>query len=147
MIDPNLQSKWELAVILIRRRRPILIPKDAPFFEHSGERFEDVGLGQHNGFYDFLRTRTGAVIGVRYLPTIEVASLLRPSPEDIGFKYVSDGKLQTLLITWSSEVDFDANTSSDQYFGNNILYHANHSRTLALGFALDPLSPPELASL
>ena len=53
--------KTTIAVILGSSPRVSAIAKNASAFDISGDRFEDVGLGVHNGFYDFLRNRAGAV--------------------------------------------------------------------------------------
>ena len=60
-----------IAVILEAWPRIHTISKGATDFDFSGDRFVDVGLGLHNGFYDFLRSRSGAILGLRYLPDPE----------------------------------------------------------------------------
>ena len=145
-----LEPEWDLAVVLTTPPRPIVIPRSALSFDVLGQHFEDSGLGghnAHNGFYDFLRTQTGAVIGVRFTPDADASLALEAVPEGQGFRRVVEGKLTALLITWAPGEDFDPELSMDQYFGNNVIYRAAASGTLAIGFAVDPLSLEEIASL
>jgi hypothetical protein len=146
MSKPILKPGSQIAVVLSPRPKPISIPTNAAFFDFAGERFEDTGLAQHNGFYDFLRARSGAIIGVRYEPFGDAALVLKTVPETEGLKYHAGGKLGELILIWGPGKEFDPDTSVDQYFGNNIIYRGKPSGTLAVGFAIDPLSPQEVIS-
>jgi hypothetical protein len=146
-MNDSLKSEWEIAVVLAQQPKPVLIPKSARFFDALGHHFEDAGLGEHNGFYDFLRSRTGAIIGVRYLPSTDAAQTLKRVPEGKGIIHVRDGRLRALQIVWGRDEDIDPYSVADQSFGNNLIYRAHHSGTFAIGFAVDPLSSREVESL
>jgi hypothetical protein len=136
----------EVAVILDAWPRIHTISKGAAGFDFAGDYFQDVGLGIHNGFYDFLRSRNGTILGLRYLPDPEAEVLLAGVPVDGGLRFASDGGLRVLLIFLGEEQDFDPETSSDQYFGDNAIYRGKNSGTLAIAFAIDLLSPAERTS-
>jgi len=140
------ETKTTIAVILDSRPRVFAIAKNTPAFDVSGDHFEDVGLGFHNGFYDFLRDRAGSVIGLRYLPSSDAEDILKEVSETEGLRLARDGQHLEVVILCGREQDFDPETSSDQYFGDNTIYRSRVSGRLAIGFALDSLSPPEIAS-
>lgn len=79
-MNEDAKSESAIAVILDAPPQIHLIPKDAAGFEFSGEHFEDVGLGMHNGFYDFLRSRTGRILGLRFSPDSDAEALLTGLP-------------------------------------------------------------------
>ena len=135
-----------IAVILDSPPLVVTIAKEQAAFDAEGVHYEDVGLGYHNGFYDFLRSRSGTIIGLRYLPDPDAENLLKNVFESENLRFAQDGQLRVLLIFWGQDQDFDPATSSDQYFGDNVIYQAKGSGKLAIGFAIDPLSPLERAS-
>jgi hypothetical protein len=147
MSNLTLQDDWEIAVVL--NPRPLVIPiqKDAVTFDVLGDHFEDVGLGYHNGFYDFLRSRTGAVIGTRFLPCADAEVALKAVAESEGISRAKDGKLPLLLIFWGPHRDFDPEAPCDQSFGNNYIYRSKQSGKLAIGFSIDVLTPEERVSV
>jgi hypothetical protein len=146
MASPT-ESEFVIAITLDAPPRIHSIPKGAAEFHFSGDRFVDVGLGPHNGFYDFLRSRGGEILGVRYLPSPDAEVLLTVVPEHGGLRFANDGQVRVLLIFWGENRDFDPETSSDQYFGDNAVYRGEDSGKLAIAFAVDLLSPVERASL
>jgi|GEM_PF-1890863 len=140
------EIKTTIAVILGSSPRVSAIAKNASAFDISGDRFEDVGLGVHNGFYDFLRNRAGAVIGLRYLPSGDAEDILKGISETEGLSLAREGRQLAVLVFCGREQDFDPKTSSDLYFGDNAVYRSKASGKLAIGFALDSLSLQEVAS-
>jgi len=135
-----------IVVILDAMPQILVIPKGAAEFEFSGDRFEDVGLGLHNGFYDFLRSPSGEILGLRYLPSPDAEDLLNGVPVGGCLRFTNDGQMRVLLIFWGREQNFDPETSSDQYFGDNAIYRGENSGKLAVAFAVDLLSSAERAS-
>jgi hypothetical protein len=123
-----------------------VVPKEAASFDFSGDQYDDVGLGIHNGFYDFLRSPSGVILGVRYLPSPDAEGLLTEVPTGGFLRFANDGQMRVLLIFWGEEQDFDSETSSDQYFGDNAIYRGKESGRLAIAFAIDVLSSAERAS-
>ena len=125
----------------------ILIPEEAASFEFKGEHFKDTGRGHHNGFYDYLRDLSGAVVGLRYLPSSDAEDILFKIPKTKALKVAMDGTVRVLLIFWGQGQDFDPETSCDQYFGNNFIFQAERSGKLALGFGINALLPSEKISI
>ena len=146
MTAQSVELESVIAVILDARPQIHVVPKGAANFEFSGDHYEDVGLGVHNGFYDFLRSRSGAILGVRYLPSPDAEVVLSGVSQGDGLRFANDGQMRVLLIFWGDEQDFDPETSSDQYFGDNAVYRGKDSGKLAIAFAIDVLSSAERAS-
>ena len=82
------------------------------------EVFRDAGLGDWLGFYDWLRTKSGEVIGVRLWidePSEQVRTLSRCAG-------VVTGELGSpLVIHLSNARDVEDHLSDDQDFGSNML--------------------------
>jgi hypothetical protein len=141
--------KIDSMIVVILGPRPLIryIPKGTTAFELDDDHFEDVGLGYHNGFYDFLRSRTGAIIGLRLSPPADAERLLAEVTEGKYLRFTREGYQQVLSMFWGHEQDFDSETSSDQYFGDNTIYRAKRTGRLAVSFGVDLLSSAEKASL
>ena len=103
----SMEHESVVAVILESRPHLHVIPKGAAHFDCSTDHFEDVGLGSHNGFYDFLRSRSGAVLGLRYLPSPDAEVVLAGVSGDGGLRFSDDGQMRVLLIFWGEDRDFD----------------------------------------
>ena len=99
--------------------------------ELNGLRFEDSGLGDWLGFYDWLRTTSGNVIGVR-LWLDEWNSHVDALGMCMNVS-VPDGKKQ-VLVHFGAERDFEPAASDDQDFGANRLF-------IGEGYALTFNSP------
>lgn len=141
-------TELESAIVVVLDARPQIhvVSKGVASFDLSGDHYEDVGLGSHNGFYDFLRSPSGAILGIRYLPSPDAEGVLAGLSEGSGLRFANDGELRVLLIFWTQEQGFDPETSSDQYFGDNAVYRGRDSGKLAIAFSIDLLSAPERAS-
>lgn len=143
MNNSEFQAGWQIAVILGPKPQIISIPKDAFTFDFHGDHFEDVGLGYDNGFYDFLRNRTGAINGIRYFPSSDADEVLKEVAEGGDMMRSTEGNSPALQIFWESDHNFQPDASCDQYFGNNFIYRSKHLGKLAIGFAVDVLTPLE----
>ncbi|MDH4426297.1 MAG: hypothetical protein QE495_07580 [Acidovorax sp.] len=91
--------------------------------------FTDSGAGDWLGFYDWLRSTSGDVIGVR-LWTDEVNDRIRSLGRYEGV--VADDSCSPLLIYFGAEREFDDVQSCDQDFGSNMLLVSSNG--LALTF-------------
>jgi len=49
-------------------------------------------------------------------------ALLARVPEEGGLRFVTFGQMRAILMFWEEEQDFDPETSSDLYFGDNAIY-------------------------
>jgi hypothetical protein len=146
MLDSDHQS---VAVAVLDAHPSVhFVPKGGAAFDLGEDRYQDAGLGYHNGFYDFLRSRTGLIIGVRLMPTPDAEALLTKEISPTEFlHFAPDGQLRVLLIFWAGTQAFDPEISSDQCFGDNTLYRGERSGRLAITFGIDLLPPKEKTSL
>jgi len=147
MNNGRLEKDWELAVVLSTQPRILRIQKDAQSFDLRGDHFQDVGFGYHNGFYDFLRSQAGTIIGIRYFPAAQADAMLQGVAEGEHIIRMRVEKMTALLVFWGADRHFNPEFPSDQYFGNNFIYLSNKSGRLAVGFGIDILAPDERASL
>lgn len=79
----------------------------------GGIEYEDSGLGDFIGFYDYLRNSAGNILGVRFLPF-----------EDCGFS-----ETEINLIA-SPDENVDESKSDDQLFTDNKLYKSRNGSIL-----------------
>jgi len=105
--------------------------------------YQDVGQGDWTGFYDFLRTQEGDIIGIRYAPLVDDPSLLG----DVGNKsYARVLPNAAFELFFSGERSFVPEMSTDQDFGDNMVLRSTLGE-YALTFGLDDLEPRERAQL
>jgi len=138
--------EFVIAVVLDPLPKVLVIPKEASAFDILVDHFEDVGLGVLNGFYDFLRSGGGAIVGIRYLPYPDAEFVLNEVPQGGGLRVANEGSEGMLLIFWGDDQTFDPSTSADQYFGDNTVYRSKYTGKLALSFGVDTLTATERAS-
>jgi hypothetical protein len=105
--------------------------------------YQDVGQGDWTGFYDFLRTSEGAIIGIRFSPLLDEAGLLGDLK---GKSYVRVLQNGTFELFFSAERSFTPELSADQDFGDNMVLRSA-SGEYALTFGLDGLKASEQAQL
>ncbi len=82
-------------------------------------RFVDAGLGDWLGFYDWLRSSDGAVIGVR-LWLDEPNGHITDIERCLGVQWSPDSR--SLRVFFTSEIQFSESLSDDQDFGGNRLF-------------------------
>src|SRR5947208_10883942 len=75
--------------------------------------FVDLLLGDWTGFYDWLRTDGGAIVGVRYWPFEKTEFLLRTVARRSGIVEDTRG---ALLVFFGGEREFNEELSDDQAF-------------------------------
>ncbi|MBW8847785.1 MAG: ubiquinone/menaquinone biosynthesis methyltransferase [Burkholderiales bacterium] len=113
-----------VAVILDRDRPPAIhaldhVPERA--LQLDDEEFNDAGLGDFIGFYDWLRSREGRVIGVCLWPLLDEKSAdLQAFDQCANVESAHDGA--QLSIYFGDERIFDLAESGDQDFGDNRLF-------------------------
>ena len=116
------------------------LPEDG--FDLDGEWYCDLGYGDWSGFYDWLRSSEGSVLGVRYWPDIWnlVNTLSR-------FQYVERSRTGSYCeIFFSSRRDFDRKRSADQAFIYDKLFRSD-SGVYAIAFELSELADSQVARL
>lgn len=141
----NLRTTPELFLI------DSLLPQQFKIFD---EQYTDLKFGDFNGFYDWLRVKSGKIIGIRFKPFDE-SELIAEYTHHLPYCRLNySGKnLESLEIYFSKERDFDFEISNDAYFGGNNLY-VTENQTLAIIFDIERrenpyagLSEAELKSL
>ena len=78
--------------------------------------YEDIGKGDWNGFYDWLRDENKKVIGIRYWPYRERKFIIEAIH---GYPYVETEAEKCSKIFFSSARVFVEELSADQEFGND----------------------------
>src|SRR5947207_1211833 len=78
----------------------------------EGQKFEDSGLGDWTGFYDWLRNESGLIIGVRFWPFETAKPFLRAQESGSNIS-VERG---ALLVFFGSSRNFVNEISDDQDF-------------------------------
>src|SRR5258708_4999917 len=101
--------------------------------------YRDLGRGDWTGFYDFLRTRDGRIIGIRYAPLLDDASLLSHLR---GKPYASVLPNATVELFFSTDRSFVPEFSSHQDFVDNMIFRSD-SGAYALTFGPDALNPSQ----
>lgn len=110
----------------------------------EGEIFSEVGFGNWTGFYDWLRTSEGFVIGVRYTP---FERLLLDSASILALPYVAvDSTEWRLEILFSKRRDWVEEMSDDQAFIHNAVFRSAKGE-FALSFDLSNRTENELAAI
>lgn len=111
----------KVAVVLSASQQPCLHTIRGalgPEITLGEEVFEDAGLGAWLGFYDWLRTKSGDVIGVR-LWVDEASEQIRAAGRCAGVVTGEDGS--PLVIYLGEAREFEEAMSDDQDFGFNML--------------------------
>ena len=89
---------------------------DAAAIRFDDELYRDKGFGDSTGFYDWLRSAGGKIIGLRYWPFEDTAFLvdaMRP------LQYVTASADRSFVEIYFGELrEFDEQMSDDQDFGN-----------------------------
>ena len=91
--------------------------------------FRDCGLGDWLGFYDWLRTTAGEVIGVQlWVDEPRAIGLLQAASSYVGVEASKD--CLPFRVFFKAERQFDEQASCDQDFGSNLLLRGNSGLVL-----------------
>jgi hypothetical protein len=90
-------------------------------FHLGGKNYKDVGLGEFTGFYDWLRSSDGRLLGVRYWPQEDNVALFEAMAQK-SFAKVSEAGALDIRFVEQGVVD-DA-SSCDQEFQYDAVFHA-----------------------
>ena len=116
------EIEGDCLIVMLRKELVLAAASQCPneVFVCQGARYIDQGYGDFTGFYDWLRTAGGLVIGVRYYPVQEVeflCTLTEPLP------YVEiDPQTRILTLYFSEDRGVEPSISADQDFGDNKVY-------------------------
>jgi hypothetical protein len=136
-------SGEHLLLVLHERLTLVLLETFPPReFDIDGVRFQDSGLGDFTGFYDWLRDASGRPTGVRYCPDEAVASRIGSLTM---LSYVrQDGPC--IEIAFGSQAPIDYSASDDQAFGGNRVF-IGAAGEFALSFETYFLGDDELRAI
>jgi hypothetical protein len=119
-------------------------PQNRVFFNQ--EEFEEVGAGDTNGFYDFLRLRDGHIVGVRFAPFVELSNICDSATPGPGLRIVGISPTASLELFWEPEVTYDHSLSVDQFFDWNYIFKST-SKKYAITFGFSHLPQNEVEDL
>jgi hypothetical protein len=98
-----------------------------------------------NGFYDFLRTSNGEVVGIRFLPIGDFDFVSQTATAGQRLR-IQGHHPPSLLIFFDQHQNYNDADSDDQEFGYNFLY-GSPTGQLAVTFSLERLSKGEMNSI
>src|SRR5205823_2011961 len=106
-------------------------------FRLGQEAYDNLGLGDWNGFYNYLRLSRDEVIGVEFEPddnnlVRDFKRLIAPNPQLLW-------KGTSLIIFFGKKTDFDPNWTSMGHFGSNSIFRTK-ANGMAITFGLQGLS-------
>jgi hypothetical protein len=119
-----------VVVLLSERELPKLLPiGETPGgnITLNGRLYKDVEVGEWLGFYDWLRSESGELLGVR-LWLDELCASLEPLTRCMN---VTIETPLLLSVFFGSDRRFDPKASNDQDFGGNRLFAGPHGYALA----------------
>jgi hypothetical protein len=111
-----------------------------PYLTICGAKFKDSGAGDWLGFYDWLRTTEGKIVGVRQ--RIDEPSTFPFHERFQGVVESREGK--EVCVFFGSAREFDEAESCDTDFGNNCLFTAGGD--IALTFEVPSQGTLEIAA-
>jgi hypothetical protein len=135
-----------MCVILILEESIVLAehePWPVQSFSIDGETYREIGLGEWTGFYDWLRDRSGNVIGVRYSSFKDIPGLIEAART---LDYVVVRSSRSLEIFLADKRESDEQHSADQEFQYDAVFHSATGRW-ALAFDTSALSATERDAL
>ena len=114
-------------------------------FRMGDRTYHEQGYGDWTGFYDWLRTTSGEIVGVRYSPFDETEFLIDAVA---SFRYVVVLESKRCLEIYFSNVrGVDWRKSDDQEFGSNKIFFCTREGRWLISFDTKRLSEPEMKSL
>jgi len=112
----------------------------------NDENFEDIGAGDTNGFYDFLRTPQGRIVGVRFAPFVEHSDICDSATQGEGLRITGTAPTASVELYWGSDRQYSENRSADQFMDYNYIFRGP-SRTYAITFGFSHLEETEINDL
>jgi hypothetical protein len=107
--------------------------------------YEEIGAGDSNGFYDFLR-QPGRIIGLRFTPFVEFSKISDSSSPGPAMKITGISPTTTLELYWDRVREYDYSLSVDQFFDSNYIFKGALDR-YAVTFGFSYLAENEIEGL
>ena len=112
----------------------------------NGESFEDLGAGDTNGFYDFLRIPQGHIVGVRFTPFVEHSDICDSATQGPGLRVAGSPPTASVELFWGSDLEYSETLSADQFMDYNYIFKSP-SQTYAVTFGFSHLEEDEINDL
>lgn len=106
-------------------------------FRLAETAYDNLGLGDWNGFYNYLRLSRDQVVGVEFEP--DDNNLLRDLKRLIGHNPQLLWKEAGLIVFFGKKTHFDPNWTSMGHFGWNSIFRSK-ANVMAITFGLQGLS-------
>lgn len=135
-----------LIVTISSKPKAKLIPVNTNKVEIGDQLFEEIGLGDTNGFYDFLRQPDGHIVGVRFAPFIELAYIFDSAIAGSGLRITGAAPTASLELFWESVTNYDHDLSADQFFDYNYIFRSSLGR-FAVSFGFSHLPQNDIDNL
>jgi len=136
-----------LLVVTIASRPSVkLIANSTTRIEVDDQIFEEVGAGDTNGFYDFLRQPNGNIVGVRFAPFVELSQICDLAIPGPGLRINGVSPTASLELFWGDATEYDHASSADQFFDENYIFKSS-SGMFAVTFGFAHLSENEIGIL
>jgi hypothetical protein len=135
-----------LMVTVSRTPRVKLISWPISRVSINGESFEDLGAGDTNGFYDFLRVQGGHIVGVRFTPFVEHADICDSTTQGPGLRVTGTAPTVSVELFWGTEREYRETLSADQFMDYNYIFKSP-SQTYAVTFGFSHLEENEISEL
>jgi hypothetical protein len=110
------------------------------------ENFDEVGAGDTNGFYDFLRLPVGRIVGIRFTPFVEYADICDSACEGPGLRIVGTSPTASVELFWGAERDYENAISGDQFMDYNYIFKTS-AQKFAVTFGFSHLEENEIHDL
>ena len=130
-------------IVLLRSKLALALAPTWPIktFTANGHVYLPVGP-EWSGFYDWLRSERGFVLGIRYHPNEDTNFLLKDAA---GLSYATVGPYEDLCIFFGEDRAFDPAQSQDQDFAYDQVYSS--AAGSAICFSAENLSAAQLDEL
>ena len=112
----------------------------------NGESFEEIGAGDTNGFYDFLRVPQGHIVGVRFTPFVEHAEICGSATQGRGLRVTGTAPTASVELFWGTEREYSETLSADQFMDYNYIFKSP-SQIYAATFGFSHLEENEINEL
>ena len=116
------RSERETLIVFLRPRLTLALADEPPgdHFVVGDRSYRDSGHGDFIGFYDWLRSPSRELLGVRYWPFAEI-DFPAAACDQLSYVVV-EGEGSSLEVYFSPRRDYAAGVSDSQDFGENKLF-------------------------
>ena len=114
--------------------------------QFDDESFDEIGAGDTNGFYDFLRVPDGHIVGVRFTPFVEHSDICDSATQGPGLQVTGAAPTASVELFWGNGREYSETLSGDQFMDYNYIFR-NPSKAYAVTFGFSHLEENEINDL